>query len=148
MNSQRVSAGRKVSGIAFLTLTGMAVADLLFVATGRAACTSGATCSCVEVQVDTCAFNSGAPAPCTQCRGFIQPCYSSSCIFKSNRCEADPAGVTTCTETLDSLVKGLERDCIGGSIDWFTCYGQPTCVTLQINNVRGYRYTCSTGGGA
>lgn len=107
-------------------------------------CPSGALCSCANVQADTC--GGGWPPSCDACRGLFMPCWDKYCVYTSDRCSSDPSGSSNCVETLISMVNGQQRQCISGTIDWSTCWGQPTCVTFAFNNNAGNRYSCSAGG--
>lgn len=109
-------------------------------------CGAGQSCLCVQTVVDTCAANGGQPPACDPCRGVFQPCYDMYCDYDDYRCVENSDGDPECTETLVSVVKGLHRSCIGSSLDWVYCWGQPKCVTDFVQNVAGNRYTCSTGG--
>lgn len=111
----------------------------------QAACPSGSKCACVEMVTNTCI--GGVPGPCETCAGLFMPCWDNYCYFADSRCTSDPGG-GACVETLVSTVKGLQRQCIRGAIDWFTCWGQPICVTVSTVNIPGNTYSCSVTTGS
>jgi hypothetical protein len=138
----------------FMPINLLAAFGVLSVFNGRiafeapllATCANGFPCKCVDVQVNTC-DSAGLPPPCALCRYFFLTCFDSYCLFQDSRCDTGTQGPTTCMETLISTVKGLQRQCISGPIDWTTCFGENQCISNSMINTPGNRYNCTLGGG-
>jgi hypothetical protein len=111
-------------------------------------CPAGNRCSCVEIQVDTCALSAGLPPDCSLCRGIFQPCWDTYCYLGSSRCNTAANGSTNCTETVIGNTLGMYRSCVSAwNTDWVNCLGQPNCMSAGVFGYsNGSRYSCSAPG--